>query len=563
MSEQQREHGAGEGYRSPIVGDLNIPRDEKTGKEFTTRQLIATGKGPDDAVSMLIELNVLYPGGLNAVRDRFYEVWAPFAQYSKGSYPDDMRVNTEPRVPDGLALVAPKLYQTVISRQWLRRLVQDDQEGPNPPSIHRVWPDYPLHQQIDRSAPTVKANAAWASYGAGGQGIVWAVIDSGIDGDHPHFHALELAEEAAGGSPSGGLTTDLHYDFSYLVQLSDKAPKINVVQPRDKGGRASALIDKSGHGTHVAGIIAGCEPEGSEPVVAVSKEKEGGGFVQRRHVGKLSGMAPKCQLVSLKVMRQNEQGLWVTSSAAVIAALTYLRNEVNVDPAVLRVHGVNMSLGCEWSPEDYASGQSPLCQALNQLVATGVVVVVSAGNKGAAAAGANGANPTAVLGSITEPAHAEDCIAVGSTHREAPYSFGVTWTSGKGPTLDGRMKPDVVAPGEWITSAASGKLRFEAKLGRFSSDEKGRSPAPADPLVGVEANKGIPATPRYAERSGTSMAAPHVSGVIAAFLSARPEFIGKPAKVKKLLMDTATDLGRERYAQGAGLIDLMRMLSNV
>jgi hypothetical protein len=54
-----------------------------------------------------------------------------------------------------------------------------------------------------------------------------------------------------------------------------------------------------------------------------------------------------------------------------------------------------------------------------------------------------------------------------------------------------------------------------------------------------------------------------VSGVVAAFLSARPEFIGRPRQVKQLLMDSATDLGRERYAQGAGLVDLMRMLSNV
>ncbi len=59
------------------------------------------------------------------------------------------------------------------------------------------------------------------------------------------------------------------------------------------------------------------------------------------------------------------------------------------------------------------------------------------------------------------------------------------------------------------------------------------------------------------------MAAPHVSGVLAAFLSARPEFIGRPREVKALLTASATDLGRERYAQGAGLVDLMRMLADV
>jgi subtilisin family serine protease len=256
-------------------------------------------------------------------------------------------------------------------------------------------------------------------------------------------------------------------------------------------------------------------------------------------------MAPACELVSLKIMRRSPQGTWITSSSAVIRALTYLRTEVNVDPGLLRVHGVNMSLGCEWRPDQYAAGQSPLCQAVNQLVASGVVVVVSAGNYGASTTRGDSANTSAIMGSITEPAHAQDCIAVGSTHREAPHAFGVTWTSGKGPTLDGRMKPDVVAPGEWIASAATGQVRATAGL-----DPPPGAPLPASLLT-------------YAEQSGTSMAAPHVSGVIAAFLSARPEFIGRPDQVKSLLTQSATDLGRERYAQGAGLVDLMRMLANV
>ena len=175
-------------------------------------------------------------------------------------------------------------------------------------------------------------------------------------------------------------------------------------------------------------------------------------------------MAPACELVSLKVMRRSPQGTWVTSSAAVIRALTYLRTEVNVDPGVLRVHGVNMSLGCEWQPDQYAAGQSPLCQAVNQLVASGVVVVVSAGNYGASTTRGDSANTSAVLGSITEPAHARGLHRGRIDPPGGPHAFGVTWTSGKGPTLDGRMKPDVVAPGEWIASAATGEVRAAAGL---------------------------------------------------------------------------------------------------
>ena len=511
------------GYRSPIVGDLNLP-----------------GPDPDARVAMLVELNVLFPGGLGAVRRAFYELWTSFTHPARPA----SESATQPPVPAGLELIAPKLYQCVLSRQDLGRLVTEDErlarERDRRPTIFRVWPDYTLEPQIDRSAPTVKADAAWRSYDARGSGIVWAVIDSGIDACHPHFAKLELAAEGRGEQLPSGVTNDLHRDFSYLVQ-PEIPPRPGEYSGPGGSAPAQALLDRSGHGTHVAGIIAGCSP-GGEPHVTDSKEPEHSGYLPRR-AGLLSGMAPHCELVSLKVMRKSEQGTWVTSSAAVIRALTYLRTEVNVDPAVLRVHGVNMSLGCEWHPEQYAAGQSPLCQALNQLVGCGVVVVVSAGNFGARTTSGDSANTAAVLGSITEPAHAEECVAVGSTHREAPHAFGVTWTSGKGPTLDGRMKPDVVAPGEWIASAAAGEVCARAGL------------AESDGTSGRNAT--------YAEQSGTSMAAPHVSGVVAAFLSARPEFVGRPRQVKRLLMDTATDLGRERYAQGAGLVDLMRMLSNV
>jgi subtilisin family serine protease len=494
---------------------------------------------------MMIELNLSYPGGLSAVREAFYALWGRWAAVAGGSWPDEETSAdaVRPPVPPGLALIAPKLYQCVLSRGDLRDMVAEDQRAADatgrPPIIFRVWPDYPLHPQIDRSAPTVKADAAWRSYAASGRGIVWAVVDSGIDGCHPHFSQLELAAERRGTALPRGLTTGLHRDFSFLVDPTDPVPA-----PGGPGSVPPALVDESGHGTHVAGILSGSTPDGWHPLVAEPRDPGNGGFVQRPRVDRLSGMAPGCELVSLKVMRRTRQNTWVTSASAVIRALTYLRTELNVDPGNLRVHGVNLSLGCEWKPDLYAAGQSPLSQAVNQLVASGVVVVVSAGNYGARTAAGDSTNTSAVLGSITEPAHAEECIAVGSTHREAPHAFGVTWTSGKGPTLDGRMKPDVVAPGEWIASAASGTVRAEAGL---------------DPPDGAPPERSL----TYAEQSGTSMAAPHVSGVIAAFLSARPEFIGRPREVKHLLTGTATDLGRERYAQGAGLVDLMRMLADV
>src|SRR5207245_2960851 len=67
----------------------------------------------------------------------------------------------------------------------------------------------------------------------------------------------------------------------------------------------------------------------------------------------------------------------------------------------------------------------------------------------------------------------------------------------------------------------------------------------------------------YVEDSGTSMAAPHVSGIIAAFLSIRREYLGRPETVKELLVGNTVDLKRERSFQGTGLVDLMRLIQAV
>ena len=164
-------------------------------------------------------------------------------------------------------------------------------------------------------------------------------------------------------------------------------------------------------------------------------------------------MAPTAGLVSLKVLDDDGN----TQSSVVIEAIDYIRT-VNADGRDLQIHGVNLSLGCPWPPGEYAAGQSPLCRELDLLTGTGVIAVVSAGNEGA---GGTLEGPSSdVLGqlsTITDPGNAASAITVGSVHRYRPHTYGDSFDSSKGPTLDGRLKPEVVAPGEGITSAATGK----------------------------------------------------------------------------------------------------------
>jgi subtilisin family serine protease len=460
----------------------------------------------DDRVAVLVELN-LTRGAARARQDFTGLFAATF---------------TDPAVPAPVP-IARQYLRCLLTPEEMRRLGLADRAGPR--SIFRIWPDFRVVPHIDRSASTVKADAAARSYGTGGDGVVWAVIDSGVDAGHPHFTCPGVGPNLA-----DDLVAPLHRDFTPLLQPGGQ------VSPDPK----AALQDAMGHGTHVAGIIAGQMPPAPAVVKIAANEPaldDLPAWVSREldpHHS-LTSMAPRARMVSLKVLDASGE----TSSSVVIAALDYVR-AANSDGRAA-IHGVNLSVGCDWYPDEYAAGQSPLCRAVDELVSSGVVVVVSAGNSGAGGTltGASG-DVSGQLSTITDPGNAAKAITVGSTHRYAPHTYGVSFTSSKGPTLDGRLKPDLVAPGERITSAATGALR-----------------------AGIGPLEGGPQIAAYIEDSGTSMAAPHVSGAIAAFLSVRSEFIGQPDEVKRLFCANATPLGRHEFYQGAGLLDLMRVLSNV
>jgi len=138
-------------------------------------------------------------------------------------------------------------------------------------TIYHIWPDFDIRSCITRSIATVKVDAAHQSFTAMGKDIVWAVMDSGIDATHPHF---EYHQNVDPNSP-------YHADFS-------GAPEPG--QP---------LVDLYGHGTHVAGIIAGEQSAAlkskEENMISFWRELDAQGqpVVRKTPMPAISGMAPK------------------------------------------------------------------------------------------------------------------------------------------------------------------------------------------------------------------------------------------------------------------------------
>lgn len=516
--------------------------------------------------AVIIDVHLEYPGGREAARDRVREIVDAINQDRARAW----RLKTRPQ---GINVAKSELSQQYLfgefESRFIRELVLRDQAGGGADAprraIYRIWPDFEVKPLLHRSISTVKADAALQSFATTGDSIVWAVLDSGIDGLHPHFamHAnLDLGE----------LPPLAHLDFT-----------------GDGANPNGALIDRFGHGTHVAGIIAGFRSVDQGPIDAVGRVRDEKGEISSIpiHPQRISGMAPRCKLLSLKVLNDKGQG----QASSLIAALEQVQR-INNHGRYIRVHGVNLSVGYNFEPEWFACGQSPLCVEVDRLVKSGVVVVVAAGNTGygTAQSAFKGSVPAGLGLTINDPGNADLAITVGSTHRDMPHIYGVSYFSSKGPTGDGRAKPDLVAPGEKIVScasawqpakaldsagAATAEVARQAALQALVQQwQRPQAPAVAaaalpSAATSAPAQAATPAPPvpvsaaRYREDSGTSMAAPHVSGVIAAFLSVRREFIGRPDRVKEVFVSTATDLKRDRYFQGSGLVDLMRAIQSV
>ncbi len=400
-----------------------------------------------------------------------------------GGKPDDARIERMKR------FVAADLTRREI--ETLRSRHKDLQ-------IRRLWRNAPKRAFMNVSTHTIQARPAQLGYDAMGRGIRWAVLDTGIRADHPHFEK-----------------------YANVVRQWDCTVR-GAPRELGPGERDFNELDKQGHGTHVAAVIGGR----LEAVDRAGRSYD------------MCAMAPEVELLGFKVLDDRGFG----NDAWIIKALDQIA-ELNEGSSELVVHGVNLSLGGNFDPSIYGCGHTPLCQELRRLWRQGVIVCLAAGNEGwAELQTAQGLVPANMDLSIGDPANLEEAISVGSVHKERPHTYGISFFSSRGPTADGRRKPDVVAPGEAILSAYH-DWPNTSRQGGSGGDSK-----QLDQL--------------YIELSGTSMATPHVSGMLAAFLSVRKEFSGYPDRVKAIMLETCTDLERDPYMQGAGLPNLIQMLAS-
>jgi len=237
--------------------------------------------------------------------------------------------------------------------------------------------------------------------------------------------------------------------------------------------------DQYGHGQYVAGIVASSNPAA----------------LGANYTRFFIGMAPAANLINLRVLDANGSGSDTNVIAAIETAIQ-LKSTYNI-----RV--INLSLG---RPVFESYTLDPLCQAAEAAWRSGIVVVVAAGNDGR-----DNSFGTTGYGTITAPGNDPYVITVGAMKTEATYGRTddlVASYSSKGPTqVDHIVKPDLVAPGNRVVSlAASGSTLATSNPGNVV-------------LVSYYQNtnggQGKKASTNFFTLSGTSMAAPVVSGAAA------------------------------------------------
>jgi serine protease AprX len=249
------------------------------------------------------------------------------------------------------------------------------------PDIEYISFDSKIFTQLDIATYSIKANYPH-SLGYNGEGVTVAVIDTGV-------------------AP--------HYDLT--------RPNNRIIGFKDFVNNRTSPYDDNGHGTHVAGIIAG------------------NGYSSR---GKYVGVAPKSNILAIKALDAEGSG----NTSNIISAISYIVN--TKDTYGTKV--INLSIG---SPANSSCKKDPLCRAVIEAMNKGITVVVAAGNSG----------PN--NGTILSPGINPNVITVGASNDNRTVDIAddtIASFSSRGPTIEGASKPDLVAPGVNINSLSNIQL---------------------------------------------------------------------------------------------------------
>lgn len=364
------------------------------------------------------------------------------------------------------------------------------------------------------------ADVAWQQYGTLGSGVGVAVLDSGIR-DSTEFETPLLKNTQ--GSLLGGLL------------LPGKRLKASVNFTKEDAN------DHCGHGTHVAGILAG---NGAQS------------FDQTKYTQTFFGAAPGANLISVKVLDKMGSG----SVTQTIAALQW----VVANKAKYNIRVINMSLG---HPVGESYETDPLCQAVASVWKNGIVVVCAAGNNGRLNEDPDPTEPDnegygTGYGSIDSPANSPYVITVGamkSMDGVRAHDRVATYSS-RGPSrVDYILKPDIMAPGNRVIST---QPKEDSYLAKTYPDQVG--------VFKRDYMKGVKSTDnnysdQYFRLSGTSMAAPVVSAAVAMMLDKDPKLT--PDTIKARLMLSADKWVRpdgdgDACTYGAGYLNIPAALAS-
>ena len=314
--------------------------------------------------------------------------------------------------------------------------------------------DAPVAPFMDVSERATAADQVQAGYGGlllglgaipgvTGAGVTVAVVDSGISA-HPALTGKVLAHVSKiAGDPT---TNDAH-----------------------------------GHGTHIAGIIAG-NSSASKYVTSLYR----------------GGIAPDVKLINVRVLGANGSG-WTSDVIAGIEWVIENRDKY-------KIRAINLSLG---HPVTEPSTTDPLCIAVMKATAAGIVVIASAGNAGKTEDG------TPILGGITSPGNSPHAITVGAMNTKGTISRAddiMTTYSSRGPTkFEHAVKPDMVAPGNKVVSLETAGSYLQTHYAQFH-------------MAGTRTNG-------YMHLSGTSMSAAVVTAGVALLMQAHPNISATQLKI--------------------------------